>query len=176
MKEKANNSAEPTNTNMLVNDKLVNYCSLGPFKYMHLTEPPREKENLLSAEFAQRKLIINSDTDLKLMTILHFTSLSTLFKAYPFDERMIMKASVQFFFSFLHENISCGYTFVLCIYSTKYLEERQTPSGAVSSGSALFAYVIVLDKLVYEILGHSSYRIYPKYSDTSTLYHICSKI
>ena len=32
--------------------------------------------------------------------------------------------------------------------------DQTAPSGAVWSGSALYAYVILCDTLVYEILGH----------------------
>ena len=32
--------------------------------------------------------------------------------------------------------------------------DQTAPSGAVWSGSALFAYVFLLETLVYEILGH----------------------
>ena len=35
--------------------------------------------------------------------------------------------------------------------------DQTAPSGAVWSGSALFAYAILLATLVYEILGHLSY-------------------
>ena len=32
--------------------------------------------------------------------------------------------------------------------------DQTAPSGAVWSGSALFAFAILLDTLIYEILGH----------------------
>ena len=35
--------------------------------------------------------------------------------------------------------------------------DQTAPSGAVWSGSALFAYAILSVTVVYEILGHSSY-------------------
>ena len=43
----------------------------------------------------------------------------------------------------------------------KSIDPDQTaPSGAVWSGSALFAYAILLATLVYEILGHLPYYTY----------------
>ena len=38
--------------------------------------------------------------------------------------------------------------------------DQTAPSGAVWSGSALFAYVILSDTLVYKILGHLTYLPY----------------
>ena len=38
--------------------------------------------------------------------------------------------------------------------------DQTAPSGAVWSGSALFAYVILSDTLVFEILGHLPYRYF----------------
>ena len=38
--------------------------------------------------------------------------------------------------------------------------DQTAPSGAVWSRSALFAYVILSDTLVFEILGHLPYPIY----------------
>ena len=40
--------------------------------------------------------------------------------------------------------------------------DQTAPSGAVWSGSALFAYSILLEKLVFEILGHLPYFISKK--------------
>ena len=37
--------------------------------------------------------------------------------------------------------------------------DQTAPEGAVWSGSALFAYVILSDSLVFEILGHLPYSI-----------------
>ena len=37
--------------------------------------------------------------------------------------------------------------------------DQTAPSGAVWSGSALFAYVILSDTLVFEILGHLPYFV-----------------
>ena len=36
--------------------------------------------------------------------------------------------------------------------------DQTAPSGAVWSGSALFAYVILSDTLVFEFLGHLPYK------------------
>ena len=63
--------------------------------------------------------------------------------------------------------------------------DQTDPDGAVWSGSALFAYVILSDTLVFRILGHLTYLteifmviycVYPKYLGTSNPYHTCSKI
>ena len=40
--------------------------------------------------------------------------------------------------------------------------DQTAPSGAVCSGSALFAFVILSETLVYEILGH---LLYAKFQD-----------
>ena len=50
---------------------------------------------------------------------------------------------------------------------TNSVEPDQTaPSGAVRSGSALFAYVILSVSLVFEILGHLLYQliVFPCYN------------
>ena len=57
---------------------------------------------------------------------------------------------------------------------TKSVDPDQTaPSGAVWSGSALFAYSILSDCLVYQILGHLPYF---KYLDILNPEHTCPKI
>ena len=38
--------------------------------------------------------------------------------------------------------------------------DQTAPSGAVWSGSTMFAYVILSDALVFEFLGHLPYLIY----------------
>ena len=38
--------------------------------------------------------------------------------------------------------------------------DQTAPSGAVWSGSTLFAYVILSDALVFEFLGHLPYPVY----------------
>ena len=50
--------------------------------------------------------------------------------------------------------------------------DQTAPSGAVWSGSILFAYAILSDTLVCEILGHLPYCDYPKYSSTFSSNHI----
>ena len=56
--------------------------------------------------------------------------------------------------------------YFLCIYFTEYLfggnansagKVQTAPSGADWSGSILFAFAILLERLVYEILGHLLY-------------------
>ena len=57
---------------------------------------------------------------------------------------------------------------LLCSYFVKFFcgiensvdPDQTAPEGAVSSGSALFAYAILSDTLVYKILGHLLYLIY----------------
>ena len=43
--------------------------------------------------------------------------------------------------------------------------DQTAPSGAVWSGSTLFAYAILLETLMYKVLGHLWYHVYPKHSD-----------
>ena len=57
---------------------------------------------------------------------------------------------------------------ILCGKINSVDPDQTAPEGAVWSGSALFAYTILSDTLVYEILRHLPYCIYPKYLDTST--------
>ena len=54
--------------------------------------------------------------------------------------------------------------------------DQTAPEGAVWSGSALFAYAIMSDTLVYEILGHLSYPVYVLQTHFLTAGSICGSL
>ena len=49
-------------------------------------------------------------------------------------------------------------------------DQTAPPSGAVWSGSTLFAYVILSDALVFEFLGHLPYSLEAPHQGTSKEY------
>ena len=51
--------------------------------------------------------------------------------------------------------------------------DQTAPEGAVWSGSALFAYVILTDSLVFEILGHLPYLLEASLRGASNEYSVC---